>query len=196
MSDEEKKINPDEELTVEDLEHLIPDKRRREDFFRLINHIALDRPALMVLKGHLVIEEKITIAIENFMFHPEHLEDARLTFAQKIAISRSMSLDEDKNTMWDLITKLNTLRNRLAHSLKGEPRAKAMAALRDAYAKERDGKLEEWEKNEDEPLLLTVLSMCLGFLGSFEEEVERFKDYVNKLDHVINRHRHTTEPAE
>ena len=35
-----------------------------------------------------------TATIEKFVFHPEHLEKARLTFAHKIAIARSMSLDE------------------------------------------------------------------------------------------------------
>jgi hypothetical protein len=187
MSDEKKKLDQSEELTMEDLEQLIPDKRHRENFLRLTESLALDRIALMVLKGHLVIEEKITAVIEKFLFHPEHIQ--RLRFAQKVALSRSMSLDEDKNSMWDLITKLNTLRNALAHSLKGEPRTNAMNALRAAYVKERDGQLESWEK-DDEGLLLSVLAMCLGFLGNFEQEIERFKDYVNQMDRVINPHRH------
>jgi hypothetical protein len=194
VTDEQKKrINQDEEVTPEALEKLIPDKHLRESFFHMIEHLALDRAALTVLKGHLVIEEKITAAIETFVFHPELLDDSRLTFAHKLVLARSMSLDEDNNSMWDLISKLNTLRNRLAHSLKGEPRARAMTAVRDAYTRERGGKLEDWE-NDDELLLLGVLSMCLGFLDSFEQEVERFKDYVNHIDRVINPHRHRTEP--
>ncbi len=39
-------------------------------------------------------------------------------------------------------------------------------------------------------LLLGVVSLCLGFLDSFEQEVERFRRHVNPLDRVVNPHRH------
>jgi len=194
MDDEKNKLDQSEELTPEDLEQLIPDKCDRDNFLHLIENLALDKVALMVLKGHLVIEEKITAAIEKFVFHPEQMEEGRLTFAHKLALARSMSMDESKNTMWDLIAKLNTLRNKLAHSLKGEPRTNAMNAVRAAYTRERDGTLESWEKN-DEGLLLSVISMCLGFVGNFEQEIERFKDCVNQLDRVVNPHHHEKPPT-
>lgn len=187
-----------EEFTLEDLEKIIPNKHHRESFLHLLEQLDADRAAMIALKGHLVIEEKLTAAIEKFVFHPEHLDDARLSFAQKLTFARALSLDENKNSMWDLVTKLNTLRNKLSHSLEGASREKAMNALRAAYAKERDGKLEDWEEKDESLLILGTVSLCLGFLDSFEQEVERFKDHVNLLDRVVNPHRHPrpdVEPA-
>ena len=161
----------------------------RDHFVRLISELESDDEALIILKGHLVIEERITAVIEKFVFHPEYLERARLTFAQKVAIARSISLDDAGHTMWDLVEKLNAVRNKLSHSLDGEPRAKAMEALKAAYLRECGGKLRD-EEQDERVLLGSVLSLCLGFVHAFEQEVERFKDYVSVMDRAINPHRH------
>jgi hypothetical protein len=195
MTDEQKVADRNREFTLEELERIIPDKHQRESFLHLIQHLDSDSAGMVALKGHLVIEEKITTAIEKFVFHPRYLDDARLTFAQKLAISRCLSLDEDGNSMWELVAGLNRLRNVLSHSLEGTSRANAMNALRAAYVKERDGKLEDWEKADDALLLLGVVSLCLGFLDSFEQEVERFRECANHLDIVVNPHRHVKLPT-
>ena len=107
-----------------------------------------DDDALIVLKGHLVIEERITAAIEKFVWHPEYVERARLTFAHKMQLARAISMDQSESTMWELIDKLNAVRNKLAHSLAGEPRAKAMVALKEAFKREvPDAPKEELENN-------------------------------------------------
>lgn len=196
MTDEQKTTDQTQNFTMEDLERTIPDKHHRERFMHLIGHLELDKVALIALKGHLVLEEMITAAIEKIVFHPEYLDDARLTFAQKLVISRCVSLDDNNNSMWDLISKLNRLRNTLSHSLEGESRVNAMNALRAAYIQQRGGKLEEWEKTDDALFLLGVVSFCLGFLDGFEQEVERFRDHVNLLDKVVNPHRHVKAPVE
>lgn len=70
-----------------------------------------------------------------------------------------------------------------------------MNTLKTAYAKERNGKLEDWEDANEVALLLGVVSLCLGFLDSFEQEVERFREHVNVLDKIANPHRYVT-PAD
>ena len=195
MTDEQKTTDQNKELTMEDLERIIPDKHRRESFIHLVGHLDSDAAAMLALKGHLVIEEKITSTIEKFVFHPEYLDDARLTWAQKIAVARCLSLDENRNSMWDLLAKLNRLRNALSHSLEGTRRADAMSALKDGYVKERNAKLEAWEEANEASLIMGVVSLCLGFLDSFEQEVERFREHVNRLDKIVNQHRHL-KPAD
>lgn len=76
---------------LKNLNRIIPDKDHREGFLHLIAHLEADRAAMVLLKGHLVIEEKLTESIEKSVFHPDHLDGARLTFAQKLAICRSLS---------------------------------------------------------------------------------------------------------
>jgi hypothetical protein len=46
-----------------------------------------------VLKGDLVIEERVTAAIEKFVWHPEYIERSRLNFATKIQLARAISMD-------------------------------------------------------------------------------------------------------
>jgi hypothetical protein len=195
--DDAKENTPDEygvgarknqEFTIEELERILPDKHHRENFLRLVTQLEDDKAAIVALKGHLVLEERITAAIEKFVFHPEQLEGARLTFAQKLSIARSISLDEHQNSMWDLVERLNKLRNTLSHSLKGASRVDAMNALRSTYAKERE--LEEWEKNDEALLIFSAVAYCLGFIDAFEQEVERFKEWVGVIDVAVNPHRY------
>jgi hypothetical protein len=165
----------------------------REHFIQFIGKLESDDEALIVLKGHLVLEERLTAVIEKFVFHPEHLEKARLSFAQKVNIARCLSLDESANAMWDLIEKINALRNKLSHSLDGEPRARAMDALKASYRRELGADLGKEEEQDARIWLAGALSMCLGFVHSFELEVERFKDYVAMMDRFVNPHRHKKE---
>lgn len=103
-------------------------------------------------------------------------------------------MDHHQNTMWDLIAKLNAVRDKLAHSLDGEPRKNAMAALRAAYAREVSKAAKE-ELENDTLLLGGVLSLCLGWVHAFELEVARFRHYVDVMDRVLNTHRHEPEEA-
>jgi hypothetical protein len=171
----------------EQLEVILPDEEHRADFLRLMSQLTVDDEALVVLKGHLIVEEKLDEIIEAFVFHPEQLEAARLSFAQKVVIARSLSLDEHENTVWDLILKLNTLRNRLAHSLDGTARDRAMEALRVSYSREFGGKPPE---ETDVIFLTSVATLSLGFLGSFLKEVNRLRKFLSAIDPAINPHRH------
>jgi hypothetical protein len=91
---------PKTERSVEEqVAEILTDKAHREKFLRLIGEMNVDDEALIVLKGHLVLEERLDAIFEKFVFNPDHLETARLTFAQKLAIARSISLDQDKNPL-------------------------------------------------------------------------------------------------
>ena len=91
--------------------------------------------------------------------------------------------------MWNLVEKLNTLRNKLSHSLDGESRAKAMEAVKTAYVAECSGRLNEHE-GDDTIMLAEVVALCVGFVHAMEQEVERFRGYVGIMDRVVNPHRH------
>lgn len=165
------------------------DNRSRENFQRLIGEMEMDASVIVTLKGHLLLEERLTSAIEKFVFHPEHL-DARFTFFHKLSLARSMSTDEHKNGMWDVILKINSLRNALAHRLDEGSREKAVAGLRETYIREI-GELEDFEKEHEHWMILGAVAASLGFVGAFEQEVERFKGWVKTLDRVVNPHRNT-----
>jgi hypothetical protein len=72
---------------------------------------------LIVLKGHLLVEEAINGLIDEHLSNPAALASARLGFAQRLAVLRAL-LSEGAFEHWlDSAEKLNTLRNRMAHQL-------------------------------------------------------------------------------
>ena len=95
------------------------DKKIEENFKRFFKHIAIDETdrVLVVLKGHLLVEELLREYIKARVTNHKYLDDARLTFHQCLCIARSLSNNNDNSKLWKSIKLLNTLRNKLAHSL-------------------------------------------------------------------------------
>lgn len=173
-------------------DQLIALQRKFEEHFATV-----DETAQIVLKGHLLIEEALDTILSKFVFHPEFIESASLRFAQKIDLARSVSLDEHNNEMWELVKAINSLRNELSHSLKSQKREKKTKRVIELYLGQlNNAEMAELHKNQrEEVLLLWATSFFLGFLTSFEAEVDRFKRLVNTLDHAANPHRHLKTSA-
>lgn len=173
------------------------DPRRIEEKFR--EHLQyVDDTVLIVLKGHLLVEEALDSILATFAFHPDLLQAASLRFAQKVNIARSMSLDEQQNEMWNLALSLNTLRNELAHSLQIEKRERKTAALRETYYRlVADSPKELRDPDLPEQMVICwSIALILGFLDAFEKEARRFRAWVDELDRIVNPHRHgAREPA-
>ncbi|WP_157353555.1 hypothetical protein [Aromatoleum toluclasticum] len=91
-------------------------------FERFKEHLPIgDDMTLMILKGHLLIEEQISILIKNRTPNPSALEKAELTSLQQICLAEALveevSTDRTDRWLWPAIKKLNTLRNKIAHNL-------------------------------------------------------------------------------
>ena len=150
----------------------------------------VDGSAQIMLKGHLLVEEALEAIIGKFVFHPEFIEDASLRFPQKIDIARSMSLDEHNNEMWQLGIAINSLRNELAHSLKSDKRQRKTRTLIDLYVRLLEDNTDRHKDDSEEVILMFAISFFLGFLCSFQNEVERFRSVVDEMDRIWNPHRY------
>ena len=73
---------------------------------------------LVILKGHLLIEEQVRQIINERVKTPESLRDANLDSHQAICLAEAFYSEEHKY-IWDAVKKLNKLRNKIAH--KTEP---------------------------------------------------------------------------
>ncbi len=151
----------------------------------------VDDELVAVLKGHLLVEKVLNQIIEDFVFHDDKIIDARLNFAQKVQIARSMSLDHQDNSMWSLISVMNTLRNDFAHQLDSEKRNAKFDKVKAIYVQEtKDNEFENiWSKGNVIGIAYTT-TLILGFLITFHEEVLRFKEMVNEMDKLMNKNRH------
>ena len=75
---------------------------------------------LGLLKTHLLCEEVLTKAIERHLPNPDHLEKAKLSFAQKIQLGHCFYPAAKTAWLWPALQKMNRARNKLAHGLSTE----------------------------------------------------------------------------
>jgi hypothetical protein len=196
MADEPKpeKAKSDEEVARKHLETLFDqDPDLKESLHRIGSHLYFaDDIVLVVLKGHLLVEESLTSIIRKYVPHGEFIDEAGLRFYQKVQIARSLSLDEHQNEMWSLVLGLNRVRNDLAHALEHPKVEDHIRDLRNKYF-EAFPNISAIQANRQEPdnmVLKDLVAAILGFLGQFKKEVDRYRWWLNIVDKFVNPHRH------
>jgi hypothetical protein len=96
-----------------------PTSKRQADAFRRFM-LLLPRekdPVLVVLKGHLLIEEQLRLVVDARVAKPDAVAKAQLECFQVICLVEALCLNEAPLFVWDALRKLNKLRNDLAHKL-------------------------------------------------------------------------------
>ena len=119
--------------------HHAQDKNQFQRYFRLMpRHSSAD---LLILKGHLLIEEQLQLIITEHFGSGDFLDDARFSFSQKFHIVKAIAGNTGMwPQIWRAIDKLNKLRNSTAHSAEAED-----------LAKEIDLFISEWEEERYKP---------------------------------------------
>jgi hypothetical protein len=88
------------------------------------------QPELVILKGHLIVEQLLRRYIEEQVANPEILQKARLQFSTLLTFAEAMAPRSGTagapQVIWASLKRLNELRNTLAHKLDGEPLAVAI----------------------------------------------------------------------
>ena len=188
-------VKDDEVRAKKFLEKLFQEKPKVKDTVHRFSKFLYEADDIVeiVLKSHLMIEEALTRIISKYVLYPDFIDEAGLTFWQKVNVARSISLDDSENSMWLLVAGYNKLRNDYGHSLEPPKAQEHIKALRDRYFAELPAKVAKDEELPDEQLLKDIAMFVLGFLGSFEEEVERFRRWTDILDRFVNPHRHQTK---
>lgn len=99
-------------------ESVFPDK---EQFFGDLKRaarlmVSVDDRELAILKGHLLIEEKLIELIETQLPQPEHLDLSRTGFEAERQLAWALVPTwVNEFEVWEPMKKLNELRNHLAH---------------------------------------------------------------------------------
>lgn len=94
--------------------------RHLEAFKRFLSLLPHGKePELVLLKGHLLIEEQIHALIDRRLQNPQALREAnaRLEAHQAIQLAQAFFPPGHMVDIWRAISKLNTLRNDIAHKL-------------------------------------------------------------------------------
>jgi len=90
----------------------------RKYIFRFDKHMPdTDDVSLIVLKGHLLIEEMLIDIRDKLLPHAEYLDSVNISFNQLLHVIRSAIESKHDHKSWDLIIEFNRLRNKLIHNL-------------------------------------------------------------------------------
>jgi hypothetical protein len=168
--------------------NLDPNDPRRY-IFRYDEHMPdTDDLSLIVLKGHLLVEEML-VELSGLLFPtPAFLEKANLRFQQLANVVRAAEPMKPDDMCWNLIFALNTLRNELVHNLeppKLEKRIQEILVIDSVvqpfeddgilYDKSRESELETAER------LRQAIVSCTQFLHSIIFKHERQKKRLKSL---------------
>src|SRR5713226_4113578 len=82
---------------------------------------------LIVLKGHLLVEEQLVDLANWALPHPEYLPE--FMFHKLAHVVRTVVPQRSDDPSWELILKLNSLRNDLAHKLESSKRQATLTEL-------------------------------------------------------------------
>lgn len=93
---------------------MIKDKEYAE-FLTHLPACASDK-ALIVLKAHLLIERALRMFIESNVHHKGKITE-KVQFSSLVCFASALSKNSDLAWIWQASSNLNSLRNRLAHSL-------------------------------------------------------------------------------
>ena len=75
---------------------------------------------VVLLKGHLLIEELLQSFIERAVQNSEPLADARLSFHQRVALAQALHPEPSRfgtGWVWSAVRALNALRNQMVHNV-------------------------------------------------------------------------------
>ena len=91
---------------------------------------------VILLKGHLLVEEQLQTFVEALVVDPRSLRDARLTFHQWFCVGKALDLGTKGNYLWKFVEQLNQTRNKLAHNAEVSDFERKVDALIELYAEE------------------------------------------------------------
>ena len=77
---------------------------------------------LIVLKGHLLVEERLNEILTDYIPYPNDLSGANLRYFHIAHFCKSLFYMSQDDWIWEAIFSLNALRNDLAHKLESKKR--------------------------------------------------------------------------
>jgi hypothetical protein len=147
-----------------------------ENLFNKIKNTIFKKDDLIVivLKGHLLIEEQLDLIINNFLPNPNAVNSAKFSFFKKTALAQAICWRRPNDEIWSLIYSINSLRNNFAHNLSSENREEKINEVVRLHANMsiNDPDYKNFIKCSNKDQLIYAIVHVLGFLENFRKDVE------------------------
>lgn len=136
---------------------------------RVLKHLPEEGDeSLIVLKGHLLIEELLFTIVSRSSALPAALEDARLSFFNLACVAKALVFEERTSYLWEAIFALNALRNVYAHNLEPRTRERHLRNFGIAMARGDPKGGEEAVARPADSLVMGISLVC-GMLAAFHD---------------------------
>ena len=89
-------------------------QRADEDRFNRLLPLVQD-PLVIILKGHLLIEEQLFLMLRGGLADPSSVTSLRLSFLQKLGLAKGTAGQFFADDVYTAVRRLNSIRNKLAH---------------------------------------------------------------------------------
>jgi hypothetical protein len=166
------------EMTEEEIKALVEAEQTRWTKLHETHFVGLTDISMIVLKGHLLVEQLLTSLLSHHCTFPEQLRKAGLRFPQKAALIKAIVILPFPDELWRFLKLINQLRNDIAHELEPELKehletVRAMTDPRTKIAGAPAGFQATFET--DERRLASLISFWLGVLGSADSILQLLK---------------------
>ncbi|MDA3788301.1 MAG: hypothetical protein PF503_07375 [Desulfobacula sp.] len=137
----------------------------------------------LVLKGHLLLEEKLELIISSFFPNAKVIHRARFSFHNKTVLSQAICWRQPDDEMWSLITLINSLCNDLAHNLESNKRESRCDAVIQKHLEisANDSDYNDLKQCPKSDQLKLAFIHALGFLENFRLDVESNSSFIHKM---------------
>lgn len=143
-------------------------------FRKQLHHV--DDFIQVVLNGHLEIEGELDIYLDRIFAHPKHLRDARLSFYQKVCITRAYTPLSHERPEWPMMILFNSIRNKIAHRSRHDVLLVDMREIRSlVQGVASEPYQSELETAEHKDIMIYAAALCSGFLSMMEEQLAAYK---------------------
>ena len=130
---------------------------------------------LIVLKGHLLLEEVINLWLTQLLKNPSALNLSELSFSKRLCLLRSLLPDGSFSDAFKATEKLNVLRNKLAHHL-DHPKIESLINDFVGVLEDPDTPIEEYQREPVHKRLKSCISFLCGQLYGAQEAFQIVKE--------------------
>jgi hypothetical protein len=164
------------------MENTVTEEELQEFCAKATEHFQeVDPLTQVVLRGHLLLEERLNAIVKNSLYNPAFAE--KLNFHHKLLFARAFTVSQRGDVMWDLLAAINVLRNSIAHSLDAEQRRKKFQTVKALYLRElEDPELKKEDQDEPDHLLfLKAYALCEGYIRRAQQDAEMVGGMIRRM---------------
>jgi hypothetical protein len=144
-------------------------------------------PTVIILRGHLLIEDLLDRLIAANLKNAHFIQDARLTFFQKLCLAKGIVGSSNEDSTWKSVEELNKLRNMISHNLPDETMCKKLDPVLRAFFPGEFADIPNEIHSKSKALRKGIIFECAMLSGRIEEMEYRKRTSNPTVHRIANK---------